>query len=71
MSSDDGWAHVLSIPCEGERSYFGKRDRYLAVRPRELRQNFKEGLLEKSKLVWHAYDVGHVISLDEVTIWGI
>jgi hypothetical protein len=41
------------------------------VRLREHRHNFKEGLLEKSKLAQHAYEEGHRIGWDEVRVLEI
>jgi hypothetical protein len=51
---------VYSIPCECGRSYIIETGRPLAVRPREHKHNFKEGLIEKSKLAQHAYEEDHV-----------
>jgi hypothetical protein len=46
------------------RSYIDETGRPLAVRLREHRHNLKEGLLEKSKVVQPAYEVGHRASWD-------
>jgi hypothetical protein len=43
----------------------------LAVGLREHRHNLKEGLLEKSKLIKHAYEEGHRVSCDEAMILEI
>jgi hypothetical protein len=40
------------------------------MRLREHRHNFKEGLLEKSKLVQHAYEEGHKVGCDDAKILG-
>jgi hypothetical protein len=47
---------IYSIPCECGRSYTGETGRPLAVRLREHRHNLKDGLLEKSKLAYHAHE---------------
>jgi hypothetical protein len=38
------------------------------VRLRENRQNFKEGLIEKSKLAQHAYEEDHKVMWDEARV---
>jgi hypothetical protein len=50
---------VYSIPCECGRRYIGETSRPLTVRRREHKHNLKEGYLEKSKLVQHAFEEGH------------
>jgi predicted GIY-YIG superfamily endonuclease len=57
--------YVYSIPCEYGSSYIGKTGGPLAMRLREHRHNFKEGLLEESKLAQHAYEEGHKVIWDE------
>jgi hypothetical protein len=57
--------YVYSVPCECGRSYIGDTGRPLVVRLHEHRHNFKEGLLEKSKLAQHAYE-----ELLEVCVFG-
>jgi predicted GIY-YIG superfamily endonuclease len=52
---------VYSIPCECGRSYIGETGRPLAVRLREHKHNFKEGLLEKSKFAQHAYEGARIL----------
>jgi hypothetical protein len=59
---------VCSISCECGRSYIGETGRPLAVRLREHRHNFKEGLLEKSKLAQHAYEENHKVDWHGVRI---
>jgi hypothetical protein len=56
---------IYSIPCECGRNYIGETGRPLAVRLREQRHSLQQGLLEKSKLVHHAYEEGHSIGWDE------
>jgi hypothetical protein len=60
---------VYSIPCECGRSYIGETGRpLLAVRLREHKHNFKEGLIEKSKLAQHAYEEDHKVMWDEAEV---
>jgi predicted GIY-YIG superfamily endonuclease len=59
---------VYRIPCECGRSYIGETGRPLAVRLREHRHNLKEGLLEKSKLVQHAYEEDHKVMWDQARV---
>jgi predicted GIY-YIG superfamily endonuclease len=59
---------VYSIPCECGRSYTGETGRPLAVRLREHKHNFKEGLIEKSKLAQHAYEEDHKVIWDEARV---
>jgi hypothetical protein len=40
----------------------------LAVRLREHKHNFKEGLIEKSKLAQHAYEEDHEVMWDEARV---
>jgi predicted GIY-YIG superfamily endonuclease len=61
---------VYSIPCECGRSYIGETGRALTVRLCEHDHNFKDGLLEISKLSKHAYDEGHKVIWDEAMIFG-
>jgi predicted GIY-YIG superfamily endonuclease len=62
---------VYIIPRACGRSYIGETGRPLAVRLREHRHNLQQGLLEKSKLVEHAYEEGHRIGWDEARILEI
>jgi hypothetical protein len=57
--------------CEWDRSDIGETGRPLAMCLHEYRLNFKEGLLEKSKLAKHVYKEGHEMIWDEARIWGI
>jgi hypothetical protein len=59
---------VYSIPCECGRSYIGETGRSLAVWLREQKHNLKEGLLEKSKLVQHAYEEDHKVMWDQARV---
>jgi hypothetical protein len=59
---------IYSIPCECGRSYIGETGRPLAVWLREHKHNFKEGLLEKSKLAQHAYEEEHKVMWDEARV---
>jgi hypothetical protein len=62
---------LYSISCGCGRSYIGETGRLLAVQLREHRHNLKDSLLEKTKLVQHAYKEDHRISRDEEKILGI
>jgi predicted GIY-YIG superfamily endonuclease len=53
---------TYSISCECGRSYIGKTGRPLAVQLHKHKHDLKEGHLEKSKLVQHAYEEGHRVS---------
>jgi hypothetical protein len=46
---------VYGTPCVCGRNYIVKTVRPLAVRLHKHGHNFKDGLLEKSKLAQHAY----------------
>jgi hypothetical protein len=52
-------------------SPIGKTGRHLAVGIREHRRNFKEGLLEKSKLAQHVYEACQKVMWHEARILGI
>jgi hypothetical protein len=52
---------VYNIPCDCGRCYIGETGRPLEVRIKEHKYNVTQGLLEKSKLVQHAYEEGHKI----------
>jgi hypothetical protein len=62
---------IYSIPCECGRNYIGETGRPLAVRLCEHRHNLQQGLLEKSKLAQHAYEVGHRVRWDDARILEI
>jgi hypothetical protein len=51
--------HVYSMPYECDRSYIDETGRPLTMQLHECRHNFKESLLEKSRLAQHAYEEGH------------
>jgi predicted GIY-YIG superfamily endonuclease len=51
---------IYNIPCECGRSYVGETSRPLAVRLREHKHGLKEGLVEDSKLVQHAFEEGRL-----------
>jgi hypothetical protein len=53
---------IYSIACECGRSDIGKTDKPLAMWLHEHRHVFKEGHLEGSKLVQHAYEEGYRVS---------
>ena len=55
---------IYSIPCECGRYYIGETGRPLAVRLREHKHTFKEGLLDKSRLAQHAYEEDHSVKWD-------
>jgi predicted GIY-YIG superfamily endonuclease len=59
---------AYSIPCECGRIYIGETGRPLAVRLREHKHNFKEGLIEKSKLAQHAYEEDRKVMWDEARV---
>jgi predicted GIY-YIG superfamily endonuclease len=59
---------IYSIHCECGRSYIGETVRPLALRLCNHRHNFKEGLLEKTKLVQCTYEEDHKIGWDEARI---
>jgi hypothetical protein len=61
------YSSVYSV-CECGRSYIGETGRPLAVRLREHKHNFKEGLIEKSKLAQHAYEEDHKVMWDEARV---
>jgi hypothetical protein len=62
---------IYSIPRECDRSYIRKTSKPLAVWLREHRHNLQQGLLEKSKLVQHAYEEGHGVRRDYARILEI
>jgi predicted GIY-YIG superfamily endonuclease len=62
---------VYIIPCECGKSYIGETGTPLAAGLCEHRHNFKEGLLEKSKLVQHVYKEGHRLIWNEARILEI
>jgi hypothetical protein len=62
---------IYSTPSECGRSYIGETGRPLARWRHEHRSSLKEGLLEKSKLAWHAYEEGHGVAWDEARILKI
>jgi hypothetical protein len=62
---------IYSIPCECGRSYIGETSRPLAVRLREHGHKLQEGLLEKSNLAQHAYEVGHGVGWDDARVLEI
>jgi hypothetical protein len=62
---------IYNIPCECGRSYIGETGRPLAMWLHEHRHNFKEGLIEKSKIVQHAYEEGLRVGWDEARILEI
>jgi hypothetical protein len=62
---------IYSIPCECGRSYIGEPGRPLAVRIREHGHNLKNGLLEKSKLVQHAFEEDHQVAWNEAKVLNI
>jgi hypothetical protein len=47
---------------------YRKTSRPLEVRIKEHNHNLKQGLLEKSKLIQHAYEEGHRIKSDEAKV---
>jgi hypothetical protein len=49
--------YSISYVCG--RSYIGETGKPVAVHHREHRHNLKEDLIEKSKLLQHAYEEGH------------
>jgi hypothetical protein len=51
---------IYNSPCECGRSYIGKTGRPLAVQLHEHRQSLREGFLEESKLVQHAFEEGRL-----------
>jgi predicted GIY-YIG superfamily endonuclease len=59
---------VYSIACECGRWFTGESSEPLAVRFREHEHNLKEGLLEQSKFVQHAYEDGHWTGWNEARI---
>ena len=59
---------IYSIPCECGRYYIGETGRPLAVRLREHKHTFKEGLLDKSRLAQHAYEEDHSVKWDATGI---
>jgi hypothetical protein len=61
---------VYSIPYECGRSYIGETGKLLTVRLRGHKHNLKEGILEKSKLVQHACEEGHMVGWDEASVSG-
>jgi hypothetical protein len=62
---------IYSIPCECGRSYIGETGRPLAVRLREHKHTFREGLLDKSRLDQHAYEEDHTVKWDNTEILSI
>jgi hypothetical protein len=62
------WACWANFDFSRSRSYIGETGRPQAVRLREHRHNFKEGLLEKSKLAQHAYEENHKVDWDRARI---
>jgi hypothetical protein len=60
-----------SIPCKFGRSCLDETGRPLAVRLGEHMHSLKEGLIEKSKLVQHAYEEGHRVGWVEARILEI
>jgi predicted GIY-YIG superfamily endonuclease len=61
---------IYSIPCECGRRYIGETHRPLAMRLHKHRHNLKEGLLKKSELAQHAYEV-HMVGWNEARILEI
>jgi hypothetical protein len=53
------------FPSSGCRSYIGDTGRYLVVQLNQYIHNFKEGLLENSKLAQCAYEEGHSVIWNE------
>jgi hypothetical protein len=51
---------MYGIPCDCGRWYIGQTSIPLEVRIKELKYNFRQGLLEKSRLAQHAYEDHHV-----------
>jgi predicted GIY-YIG superfamily endonuclease len=62
---------VYSIQCDCGRCYIGETSRPLEVHIKEHKCNLTQGLLEKSKLVQHAYEEGHKICSNEVKVLQI
>jgi hypothetical protein len=62
---------VYSNPCECGRSHIGKTGRALTVRLCKQDHNFKDSLLEISKLSKHACGEGHTVIWDEARIFEI
>jgi hypothetical protein len=62
---------VYSIPCDCGRCYIGKISRPSAVRIKKHKYNLTQSLLEKSKLVQHAYEEGHRIRWKEAKVLQI
>jgi hypothetical protein len=62
---------VCTISRVTGRCYTGKTSRPLEVCIKEHKYNLTQGLLEKSKLVQHAYEEGHKICWIEVKVLQI
>jgi hypothetical protein len=62
---------VYSITCGCGRSYISETGGPLVVRLHKHGHNFKQCLLENSKLFQHAYNEGHRVSWDEDSILRI
>jgi hypothetical protein len=58
---------VYSIPYDCGRCYTGETGRLLRVCIKEHKHNFRQGLLEKSKLAEHAYE-GHQICWNKARV---
>jgi hypothetical protein len=62
---------VYSIPCDCGRCYINEISRDLEVRIKEHKYNLTQDLLEKSKLVQHAYEEGHKMCWNEAKVLQI
>jgi hypothetical protein len=62
---------VYSIAYECGRSCIRETVRPLAVRPHEHRHNFKDSLLEKSKLARHVDEEGHRVIWMKLGFWKL
>jgi predicted GIY-YIG superfamily endonuclease len=62
---------VYSIPCDCGRCYIGETSRPLEVRIKGHKYNLTQGLLEKSKLAQHTYELGHQICWKEAKVLQI
>jgi hypothetical protein len=65
------YAHSKLDKKPRSRIYIGETGRSLATQLREHKHNFKEGLIEKSKLAQHAYEEGHRVIRNKARILEI
>lgn len=59
---------IYNIPCECGRVYIGETSRPLSTRIKEHKYNFKQCLIDKSRIVQHSFESGHKIKWENTSI---